>query len=203
MEQTEHGADHRRRGRARNPDIDTRVLAAASRHLAAHGYEAMSLTAIAAEAGTTRQALYRRWPDKSSLAAAALALHAVTEPRPHAVTHPYADLVAELTNFQHGVSRRGRLSLVGAMLQDGTAPDVRDRYRAEVVSPRRGRLRAILERAQQLQLIEADADLEVALTMCTGSWYGRALAEDSPPARWPQRTAALVWRAVGGTADQT
>ncbi len=187
-----------RRGRARDPDIDARVLAVANRHLATHGYEAMSLTAIAHEARTTRQALYRRWPTKASLAAATL--HAAVDAGPDGPSEdPLADLAAELANFQRGVSRPGRLSLVGTMLQDNTAPEVLARYRAQVVAPRRGRLRAILDRAQRLGLIDPDADLDVAVTLCTGSWYGRALAEPQPPPNWPARTAALVWRAIGGT----
>jgi hypothetical protein len=111
---------------------------------------------------------------------------------------PLADLAAELADFQRGVSRPGRLSLVGTMLQDSTAPDLLKRYRAQVVAPRRRRIRAILERAQQLGLIDPDADLEVAVTLGTGSWYARALTGSPPPAHWPARTAALVWRAVGG-----
>jgi Tetracyclin repressor-like, C-terminal domain len=84
------------------------------------------------------------------------------------------------------------------MLQDSTAPEARERYQALVIAPRRRRLRVILERAQQLGLIDADADLDVAVTMCTGSWYARALAGDDPPPNWPARTASLVWRAAGG-----
>jgi AcrR family transcriptional regulator len=189
------------RGRARDPDIDARVLAVANRHLSTHGYEAMSLTAIAHEAQTTRQALYRRWPTKASLAAATL--HAAVDTGPGGPSEdPLADLVAELANFQRGVSQPGRLSLVGTMLQDNTAPEVLARYRAQIVAPRRGRIRAILDRAQRLGLIDPDADLDVAVTLCTGSWYGRALAEALPPPNWPARTAALVWRAVGGTLPE-
>ena len=65
------------------------------------------------------------------------------------------------------------------------------------MQPRRRRILAILKRAQELGLID-DADLEFAVTMCTGSWYGRALAGVAPPENWPARTAALVWRAIGG-----
>jgi len=188
----------RHRGRARDPGIDARVLAAAHRHLSALGYEAMSVAAVAQEAGTTRQALYRRWPDKASLAADAL--KAAADAGPEAATgNPLADLAAELAHFQRGVSRPGRLSLAGTMLQDSTAAQARQRYQAQVIAPRRARLRAILERAQRHGLIDADADLEVAVTMGTGSWYARALAGDAPPPGWPARTAALVWRAVGGT----
>ena len=61
------------RGRVRDPAIDARILAVAHRHLSRVGYEAMSVAAIAEEAQTTRQALYRRWPSKASLASAALA----------------------------------------------------------------------------------------------------------------------------------
>ena len=187
----------RRPGRARDPGIDARVLAVAHRHLSALGYEAMSVAAVAQEAGTTRQALYRRWPDKASLAADAL--KAAADAGPEVTTDdPLADLAAELADFQRGVSRPGRLSLVGSMLQDSVAPGPRKRYQAQIIAPRRARIRAILERAQRLGLIDADADLEVAVTLGTGSWYARALAGDDPPPGWPARAAALVWRAVGG-----
>ena len=185
-------------GRARDPKIDARVLKAAARQLAAYGYEGMSVAAVAEEAGTTRQAVYRRWPTKAELGAAAMAAFADLATGLE-TADPFGDLVAELTDFQRGVSRPGRLSLVGTMLQDSTDAGVRARYQAQVIAPRRRRLGLILERARQLGLIDADADLEVALTMCTGSWYGRALAGAAPPPDWPWRSAALVWRAVGGT----
>ena len=186
----------------RDPAIDRRVLAAAARQLSRYGYEAMSLAAVAEEAGTTRQALYRRWHNKAELAAAVVAeLSDTATPKTAAADQdddPFADLVRELTDFQRGVSHKGRLSLVGTMLQDTTDAEVRAHYRARVIAPRRARLRAILERALDQGLLDADADLEVALTMCTGSWYGRALAGEPVPRNWPRRTALLVWRALGG-----
>ncbi len=190
-------AGPRRPGRTRDSSIDERILSVASRHLSERGYEALSLAAVAAEAATTRQALYRRWPDKASLAADALLSAAAIGPETRS-GDPLAALVAELTDFQRGVSLPGRLSLVGTMLQDATAPEARARYQAKVIAPRRERIMAILQRAQHLALIDPDADLEVAVTLCTGSWYARALAGLKPPANWPARTTALVWRAVGG-----
>ncbi len=186
------------RGRARDPSIDVRVLEVAARHLGAYGYEGMSVAAVAEEAGTTRQAVYRRWAGKPELGAAAMGAFAdrvLDAP----TSDPFADLVTELSDFQRGVSRPGRLSLVGTMLQDSVEAGVRARYQAQVVAPRRRRLRTILERAQKLGMIDADTDLDVAVTMCTGSWYARALAGSPPPRNWPQRAAILVWRAVGGT----
>jgi AcrR family transcriptional regulator len=186
------------RGRKRDPGIDRRVLAVASRQLAASGYEAMSVAAVAHEAGTTRQAVYRRWPTKASLATAALQQAADEAATADQSDAPYHDLVAELANFQWGVSLPGRMSLVGTMLQDGVEPAVRARYQERVIAPRRRRLRSILERARKQGLIDQDADLEIAVTLATGSWYARALAGQPPPPHWPERTAALVWQAVGG-----
>ncbi len=187
-----------RPGRSRDPRIDARILAIAREQLSASGYEALSLTAVAHAAGTTRQALYRRWPSKADLAAAVVSTSVDSETAV-ATDDPYEALVAELVDFQRGVSRPGRMSLVGTMLQDNTATELRSRYQEQVIAPRRARLRAYLLRAQELRLIDATADLEVAVTLCTGSWYSRALAGIAPPRDWPQRTAALVWRAVGGT----
>jgi AcrR family transcriptional regulator len=183
-------------GRARDPEIDARVRAAAARHLAVRGYTALSIAAVAHEAGTTRQALYRRWPDKASLAAdallAAAGLGAANSSTGDASASPLAD-------FRRGVSLPGRLSLASTMLQESTAPVARARYQGRVVAPRRARIRAILDRAVRLGLADAGADLELAVSLGTGSWYALALAGQEPPADWPERTAALVWRAIGGS----
>ncbi|GLY65303.1 TetR/AcrR family transcriptional regulator [Amycolatopsis taiwanensis] len=187
-----------RSGRARDTGIDRRILAAARRHLSAYGYERMSLAAVAEEAGTTRQALYRRWPGKAELAAAVVGTLAEDTPA-RTVDDPFAALVAELTDFARAVSRPGRMSLVGTMLQETTDPDVLAGYRARVIAPRRRRLREIFRAAQRIGLIDPDADLEVGVALCTGSWYARALATDRPPKNWPERAAKLAWRALGGT----
>jgi AcrR family transcriptional regulator len=185
-------------GRARDTAIDVRVLAVANRHLSRDGYDGMSISAVAQEAGTTRQALYRRWPTKADLAAAVIG--SIEDPGTPSGPHegPLATLVAELEDFVRGISMPGRISLVGAMLQETADPGVVERYQARIIAPRRARIMGILREAHRLELIDGDADLDVAVTMCTGSWYGRALAGETPPTDWPQRAALLVWRAVGG-----
>jgi AcrR family transcriptional regulator len=186
------------RGRPRDDHIDESVLQATRDHLARHGYEAMSVVAIAADAGTTRQAVYRRWPSKAELAAAAVASLADDQRAP-ITDDPFTDLVAELASFALGVSRPGGLSMIGTMLQDTTDPELVRRFRRSVVAPRRTRLRAILDRALADGLLDADADVAGAVPLLTGSWYARALAGDPVPRGWAHRTASLVWRALGGT----
>lgn len=184
-------------GRPRDPDIDAAVLAAARRQLATHGYDAMSLVAVAEEAGTTRQALYRRWPTKADLATAAIASMSRASERPD-TDDPYADLVAELTAFHAGVTRPNGISMVGSMLQDATDAHLKALYRERLVAPRRARLRHILERAAAADLIDPDADLDHAVAACTGILYALHLTGRRVPKDWPARTAAFVWRAVGG-----
>lgn len=185
-------------GRPRDPEIDARVLAVAREHLGTRGYEAMSLAAVAEEAGTTRQAVYRRWPTKADLATAAIAaMSRAAERTP--TDDPYADLVRELRAYAAGVGRPGGVSLVGTMLVDATDPDLVTQYRERIVLPRRAQLREILERARDAGLIAADADVETVLPMLTGAWYATALAGEAPGADWPERAAALAWRALGGT----
>ncbi|MCU0274388.1 MAG: TetR/AcrR family transcriptional regulator, partial [Acidimicrobiales bacterium] len=167
------------------------------RHLADRGYDAMSLAAVAEEAGTTRQALYRRWPGKADLATAAIAAMSEAAARPE-TDDPFVDLVAELTAFHRGVSRPNGVSMVGTMLQDSVDPELRRLYRERLVAPRRARLRRILERAVAAGLVDPSADLEYAVAACTGTRYALHLASGRVDAAWPDRTARLVWRAVGG-----
>ncbi len=184
-------------GRPRDPEIDAAVLAAARVELAARGYEAMSLVVIAEAAGTTRQALYRRWPSKADLATAAIASMSQAAERPD-TDDPFADLVKELRAFQQGVTRPNGVGMVGTMLQEGADPELRALYRARIVSPRRARLRHILQRAIDEGLVSADADLECAVASCTGPLYALSLAGSRIPRDWPERVARMVWRGMGG-----
>ncbi len=185
------------RGRPRDAAIDEAVLASARRQLATVGYEAMSLVAVATEAGTTRQALYRRWPNKADLATAAIASMSQIEQRPD-TEDPLADLVAELKAFRTGVTRRNGVSLVGTMLQASVEPDLVRLFRQRLVAPRRKRIRHILDRARSMGLLADDADLDYAAAAATGTLYSMALAGRSIPTEWPRRTAALLWRGCGG-----
>lgn len=54
-------------GRPRNPRIDSAVLEATVELLGETGYAALSVDAIARRAGTSKPAIYRRWPGKAHL----------------------------------------------------------------------------------------------------------------------------------------
>lgn len=184
-------------GRPRDTAIDAAVLGATLRHLARDGLTGMSIAAVAADAGTTRPAVYRRWPDKTALVVDAVA-HLAQVGEPDVMGEPFTDLVAELEHFRHCITEAGALPLVGLMLGDGVDAPVRERYLHDVVGPRRTRIRACLRSAVERGDLPADADLAVAGSFLTGSWYAISLAGDVPPPDWARRAAALVWRACGG-----
>ncbi len=169
----------------------------ARRHLAQNGYDGMSFSAVAEEAGTTRQALYRRWPTKADLATAAVAAMSQAGERTPS-DDPYADLVRELESFRRGISRPDGVSMVGTMLLRSTDPGLVALYRERLVAPRRARLREILERGVERGLLAPEPDLDAALGMFTGSWYARSLEGGQQLAGWAERTAAVVWRGLGG-----
>jgi hypothetical protein len=112
---------------------------------------------------------------------------------------PFDDLVAELEHFRHCITAAAALPLAGLMLGDEVNETVRAKYYDLVVAPRRTRMRACLKRAVDAGLLDADADLVIAGTFLTGSWYALALAGTTPPRDWARRTVTLVWRACGGT----
>lgn len=182
------------RGRPRDTAIDGCVLDAALGELASKGYAAFSLAAVAEAAGTTRPAIYRRWKDKTALVVDAVARLAEAD-RPVVTGRPFADLVSELENFRHCITAAGALPLVGLMLSDDVEPAVREAYLERVVVPRRARIRAILQAAIDAGELSAEADLDVAGSFLTGSWYAFRVADRPVPDDWAQRVATLVWTA--------
>ena len=182
------------RGRPRDAAIDGSVLEAALAELAAKGYAGFSLTSVADAAGTTRPALYRRWRDKTALVVDAVARLAEADPPP-VTGEPFTDLVAELENFRHCSSEAGALPVAGLMLGDDVGPDVRRAYLDRVVAPRRARLRAVLRSAVDRGELDPGADLEVAGSFLTGSWYSFHVAAQPVPDDWARRVASLVWAA--------
>lgn len=62
-------------GRPRDPDLEQRLLAAAWSLLTEEGYDALSMTKVAALAQAHRTDVYRRWSSKAQLVTDVLAAH--------------------------------------------------------------------------------------------------------------------------------
>ena len=185
-------------GRPRDPELDQAILSATQAELATNGYEAMSLATIAERAGTTRQALYRRWSNKADLATAAIGSMARHEEGKD-TDDPYADLLFELSALHRALTRPNGISMIGSMLQESVDPELCRFFRDRVIHPRRRRLKHILQRGVDDGLLRPDADLDYAVAACSGILYSLSLHGVRIPANWPKRTALLVWRSAGGS----
>lgn len=62
----------RRRGRPRDPQADTRILAAAAELMMVRGFDAMTVDDVASRAHVGKATVYRRWARKEDLALAAM-----------------------------------------------------------------------------------------------------------------------------------
>ncbi|HVR38947.1 MAG TPA: helix-turn-helix domain-containing protein [Thermoanaerobaculia bacterium] len=67
------GDEKRGRGRPRREGADEEILAVALQMLRESGHRALTVDAVAERAGVAKTTVYRRWPTKSALIAAAIA----------------------------------------------------------------------------------------------------------------------------------
>lgn len=180
-------------GRPRDPEVERRILAVALHHLIHQGFARMSIDAIAAEAAVSKPTLYRRWEGKADLATAALTELRYAEPALKGATAK-EQLIALLRNFRTSLFRPHGMALVGTVLaEEEHTPDLLRLFRERLVEPRRTMVRSLLEQARQAGEIRKDADLDPAIAMLIGSFYGAYLAGGPPEPHWPERTVDLIW----------
>ncbi len=115
------------RGRPSNEHLTERLLAQTRHLLAETGYEGTRLDAIAQAAETSKQALYRRWPDKLTLVRQAL-LHGLDrlQPPPPQRTNAASDLHRLMVFYEQDLfaSDTGRAVLqVRSVVQLRSVPD--------------------------------------------------------------------------------
>jgi len=113
----------RRRGRPRREGADQEILSVALELLRAHGYRDFNVDDVAERTGIAKTTIYRRWPSKGALVAAAIA------PLVPAGSATSAEIVRETAAV---------LSLLA-----GSGGEALDAIR-EIVAPRRESLKAAL-----------------------------------------------------------
>jgi AcrR family transcriptional regulator len=185
-------------GRRRNEAARAAILDATFRLLSNPANEAVTIDAIAAEAGVGRQTIYRWWPSKGAVAAEALARHARVLV-PERDTGSFAgDLAAFLTDSFAGLEQPG----LAGRLRQIVAEAQRDEHVAGVLADftaaRRAALRALLERGRTAGQLPAGADLDMLVDMAYGVLYYRLLIGHAPlDAAAARSLAAEITRPAG------
>jgi AcrR family transcriptional regulator len=170
------------RGRPRSERAQQAILAAAAELLLARGLAAVSMDAVAEQAGVSKATIYRWWPSKEALALDALyAQWAAAQPSRVDTGTLRGDLLALLRPWAAAVGSGPYGRVVAALLTEAQSdPAFAAEYRQRVVQPRRDHARAILSRAIERDEIPACTKTEVAIDLLYGPLYHRLLHAHAP-----------------------
>jgi AcrR family transcriptional regulator len=167
-------------GRRRNEAAKTAILDAAFRLISSPASEAVTIDAIAAEAGVGRQTIYRWWPSKGAVVAEALAEHA-RNVVPQRDTGSFAgDLTAFLTDTFAGLQDEGYASRLRQIVAEAQHDEHVAAVLADFTAVRRNALRALLERGMAAGALKPAADLDMLVDMTYGVLYYRLLVGHAP-----------------------
>ena len=191
MTTTTEAAAPRQVGRPRDARVDAAIVDATLQVLAEGGYTALTMEAVAAQAGVGKATLYRRYAGKEQLVIDAVA--AMSEP-PDVVQG--AGVRDELVARLEAVRRRSDSSLAGKIfprLVSASAdnPELMRSYRRQVLAPRRRAFAAALQRGIDEGLVRADVDLDYAIDLLVGPMAYRNLIRTEPPPG-PELVAQVV-----------
>jgi AcrR family transcriptional regulator len=169
------------RGRPRSEQASNSILTAAAELLLERGLAAVTMDAVAAQAGVSKATIYRWWPTKETLALDAL-YHEWTGVRPARDTGSLrGDLLNLLRPWARLVQRRPYGRAIAALVAEAQAdPAFARHYRDRFVQPRREQGRTILRRAIERCEIPEDTKVEVVLDLLYGPLYHRLLHNHAP-----------------------
>lgn len=176
-------------------DVDERIREATMAVLRDHGYSALSMEGIAADAGVAKTTVYRRYRNRADLATAALAVHAGAVPGPDPEVSTREAVLDFLISFATKFELVG-LDVLGSMLAERD-PELLELHRERVVKPRSAMAAELLRRGQERGELRADADPRLAMEMLVGSFFARHIAgREMMPADWAEQALDTLWRGL-------
>ncbi len=184
-----------------------RILEAAARVYAKHGFRGATTRLIATEAEVNEVTLFRTFGSKGALLEAVL-MHSVAGTEPLSLPLDPADPLAELTDFI-----RGNMERVAAMrpMLIHTMGEMEDRPEAQEFACRGRRnihdtISAYIRRLQELGIADRDADVMAAAVMLMGTVISDVMGRPMVPDVYPPldkvaaQYARLFLRALGAPA---
>ncbi|ROR73326.1 TetR/AcrR family transcriptional regulator [Bogoriella caseilytica] len=151
-------------GRPRDRSIDDAVLTATLEILNEQGYAAMTFEGVARRAGTSRPAIYRRWPGRPALALAAIASR-LSVPAPPDTGCTLCDF-GEAFNVFLAAYRTIRPDVLSALYVDCAGDEeLRCSYLDTVVEPARRAVAETVDRAINRGDLLRDTDRELLLDL--------------------------------------
>ncbi|OMB98023.1 TetR/AcrR family transcriptional regulator [Mycobacterium colombiense] len=184
-------------GRPRDPRIDGAVLSATVELLAETGYASLLVSAIAERAGTSKPAIYRRWPSKAHLVhEAVFPIGAATElPDTGSLPEDLHEMVSRSMTFLSTPPARAALpGLVAEMAADPTLHSALLERFADVIG---GGLTELLQRAVTRGEVRAGVTASELTEAIAGiTLMGLLTRPDELDDSWVDRTTALLLKGI-------
>ena len=177
-------------GRRRNDAAKDAILDATFALLSKPGNEAVTIDAIADRAGVGRQTIYRWWPTKGAVVAAALVRHAQVVVPERDTGSFAADLEAFLADSFAGLGNQGYAARLRQIVAEAQHDEHVARVLTDFTAIRRAALRAIFQRGRDAGELPAEADLDMLVDMTYGVLYYRLLISHAPLDRQAAKSLA-------------
>ena len=184
-------------GRPRDPRIDNSVLRATVELLGKSGYADLSVDAIAKRAGTSKPAIYRRWPSKAHLVHEAV--FPISEATELPDTGSLAGDVREMVRRSTGVltTPAARAAMPGLLAEMATDPTLHtkllERFGDVTSRGMSDRLEAAVARGEARPDVTAADLVEAIAGIALMAIITRNQALDEA---WVERTATLITKGI-------
>ena len=170
-----------------SPEIRNRILAAAARVYAQYGFRGATTRLIAAEAGVNEVTLFRTFGSKAELLQAMLQSQVTASAAP-SLPNDIADPQRAITEWCEAVLQylRGHAHIIRKTIAE--AEERPDAACAACEGPNSAGSSLVLyiERLREAGLADADADVDIAVSMFMSALFGDALYRDVMPESFPQ-----------------
>jgi len=172
-EETPPPTTEQKMGRPRDPQIHHAILEAAVHLVLVKGFRALSMDAIAAEAGVGRMSIYRRWPNKASVVMDAF----VARVDPNTLFLPAATYLETIRLQMRTMAKafRGKDgALIRALLAEAQFdPELADALRERWTMPRRKMAIAFFEEGIRKGVLRKDVDPNAMIDILYAPIYYR------------------------------
>lgn len=169
-----------RTGRPRSEAAHKAILRAALRLVTRHGFRAVTVNEIAAEAGVGKMTLYRHWPNKSAVVMDALLALIGDETAFPEAKNALQSLRHQL-DLQAAFFRSPRGNLIRSLISEAQSdPELATAFRERWLMPRRQGVQTTMRQAVADGSLRADFDIDTAIDLLYGSIYYRLLLGTGP-----------------------
>jgi len=189
--------------RPRDPELDAKIVEAATEEFHIVGYGAMSLGSVAVRAGVRPGAVYTRFRDKRDVLRAIL--EHISTLRAERLRNlpgddPYENLLSATRETHTSVSWEHAFTIPAlALMGTKEADEVRDLIRDDIARNRHmGLLRPALEQAVAAGVLPDNVSVNYASAMILGAYFTFRLGVDSE--HWPADMPEKLLQTLGANA---